>query len=211
MKIYGFPTFNVTKVLLTAEELGLDYEYIALDPLKGETKTPEHLQRHPLGKVPVLEHDGDYYYESAAICRYLARINEPPLYGGNAKEKAGIDQWLDFSTLHIGKWLATFFFQEVVRAKFFGETIDQAQLAEAKEFLDQELPVVDKQLGQSRFLNGEGLSIADIILFSYVQTHEVTSVEIDPYPNLVRWYAEIKQRPSFSAAMSHFPGNKIFG
>ena len=211
MKIYGFPTFNLTKVLLTAEELGLDYEYVALDPSKAEHKTPEHLQRHPLGKVPVLEHEGDYLYESAAICRYLSRIGGSRLYGGDAKAKARIDQWIDFGSLHIGKWLATYFFEEVVKAKFFGGAADQAQLAEAQEFLALQLPLAEMQLAQTNFLAGNEVTLADTIVFSYVQTHEVTSVTIDAYPNLSRWYREIKQRPSFSAAMSHFPGNNIIG
>ncbi|MCF7982099.1 MAG: glutathione S-transferase N-terminal domain-containing protein, partial [Pseudomonadales bacterium] len=131
MKIYGFPTFNLTKVLLTAEELGLDYDYIALDPAKGEHKTPEHLQRHPLGKVPVLEHEGDYLYESAAICRYLSRISDSRLYSGDAKAKAKIDQWIDFGSLHIGKWLASYFFEEIIKTKFYGGSVDHALLAEA--------------------------------------------------------------------------------
>lgn len=58
MKIYGFATCNVTKVILTAQESGLPYEYVVLDPGKSEQKSPEHLQRYPMGKVPVLEREG---------------------------------------------------------------------------------------------------------------------------------------------------------
>ena len=38
MKSYGFPTFNISKVLLTAEFIGRGYETIALDPGKGELR-----------------------------------------------------------------------------------------------------------------------------------------------------------------------------
>ena len=41
MKIYSFPTFNLLKVLLTAEELNLDYELHLLDATKGEHKSPD--------------------------------------------------------------------------------------------------------------------------------------------------------------------------
>lgn len=211
MKIYGFPTFNATKVLLTAEELGLPYEYVALDPTKGEHKSPEHLARHPQGLVPVLEHEGNYYTESAAICRYLARISDSRLYGGDDCQKAAIDRWIDFGTLHIGKNLTTFFFQEVVSPNFFGGETDQQAIAEANEFLSQQLPIADKQLGETRFLAGDELTIADLIVFSFVQIHEVTSADISAYPNLVRWYSEIRERPSFAKAMSHFPSNGLFG
>lgn len=211
MKIYGFPTFNVTKVLLTAEELGIAYEYVALDPTKGETQSPEHRQRHPLGKVPVLEHQGKYLFESVAICRYLSRISDSRLYGGDAWHKALIDQWMDYSTLQIGRWLATFFFQEVVMAKFFGEEIDQARLTEAAELLATQMPVIENHLAQNEFFVGDSLSLADLIAFSYLHTHEKTSVSIEPYANIRRWYGAIKSRPSFTAAMSNFPNNDIFG
>ena len=210
MKIYGFPTFNLTKVLLTAEELGLDYKYVALDVTKGEHKTPEHLKRHPLGKVPVLEDNGTYLYESAAICRYLSRTCGSRLYSGDAMAKAKIDQWIDFGSLHIGRWLTTYFYEEIVKTKFFGGSADQAQLAEAQECLTLHLPLAEVQLGQTNFLAGNEITLADTIIFAYVHTHEVTSVNLDAYPNILRWYTALKQPPSFATAMQHFPGNNIF-
>ena len=80
IKIYGFKTFNLDKVLLTAEELKLDYDYIQLSPANGEHKSPEHLQRHPLGEIPAIEHNGKMLFESNAICRYLAVLKESSLH-----------------------------------------------------------------------------------------------------------------------------------
>lgn len=78
---HGFNlSFNTTKVLYVAEELGVEYRYTALDPSKGEHKTPEHLKRHPMGKTPTLNHDGNCLFESSTICRYLASVENSPLY-----------------------------------------------------------------------------------------------------------------------------------
>ncbi len=204
LKIYGFQSFNTLKVLLTAEELSLSYEFISLDPTKGEHKTPEHMKRHPLGKVPVIEHDGRHLFESNSICRYLASIDKKNLYPEEIWSRAEIDQWVDYSTQHPGKWLAIFFFEEVINKKFHGKKADQAAMKEAQEWLDQQLPVLDNQLGKATFLTGASICIADIITFSYLTTTEVTSLEITKYKYLNRWYGEMKSRPSFANANSKF-------
>ena len=72
LTIYGGSTYNATKVLFTAEELGVPYEYVHLNFVAGEHKSPAHLARHPLGKIPALERDdGPALYDSRVICRFL--------------------------------------------------------------------------------------------------------------------------------------------
>ncbi|MDH3376086.1 MAG: glutathione S-transferase N-terminal domain-containing protein [Gammaproteobacteria bacterium] len=58
---------NITKTVYVAEELGIDFKYTNLDLSKGEHKSPEHLARHPLGKIPTLTHDGETLFESGAF------------------------------------------------------------------------------------------------------------------------------------------------
>lgn len=211
MIIYGFPTFNLTKVLLTAEELELDYQYVALDAAKGEHKSPEHLKRNPLGKVPVLEDKGFLLTESAAICRYLARTQGGKLYAGDTMQKAIIDQWMDFATQHVGKALTTYFYEEVVKVQFFGEVVSQQELDKAQTQLDLELPFVEQRLQASAFLAAEELTLADIVAFAYFNVEAVTSLSFSQYPYIHAWYEKIGARPACRAAMRHFPGGHIFG
>jgi glutathione S-transferase len=56
-------------VLVALEEKGARYRLCAVPP--GTLKTPEHLARHPFGRVPVMEHGSFRLYESQAILRYL--------------------------------------------------------------------------------------------------------------------------------------------
>jgi glutathione S-transferase len=63
-------------VLATLEEKGVSYRLSPVAP--GSMRTPEHLSRHPFGRVPVLEHDGFGLYESQAILRYLDRVLPSP-------------------------------------------------------------------------------------------------------------------------------------
>ena len=56
VRVYGFPMSGYTKsVLVVLKELGVPYELVIVNLMKGEQKKPEYLeQMHPFGLVPVL-------------------------------------------------------------------------------------------------------------------------------------------------------------
>ena len=56
--------------MVLAEKGETDYEHVPVNVLKGEPKQPEHLERHPFGKVPVVDIDGCRIIETPAIARY---------------------------------------------------------------------------------------------------------------------------------------------
>jgi glutathione S-transferase len=60
------------RVVWTLEELGQPYELTVMnwEPASME----EHLVRHPLNRVPVLQDDDGFVFESAAICMHLADL-----------------------------------------------------------------------------------------------------------------------------------------
>ena len=71
--LWGFDgsTYVRTIKMLLAEKGVTQFRQVPLNVLKGEPKKPEHLERHPFGKVPVLDHDGMRILETTAIARYL--------------------------------------------------------------------------------------------------------------------------------------------
>jgi glutathione S-transferase len=72
MRLYHLPPSRSTRVLWLLEEIGQPYE---LTLMKGEDRqTDEHRRRHPLGRVPVLEDDEGFLFESAALCLHLADL-----------------------------------------------------------------------------------------------------------------------------------------
>ena len=73
MTLWGFDasTYVRTVKMVLAEKGVTDFSQVPLNVLAGEPKSPEHLARHPFGKVPVLEHDGLRILETSAIVRYL--------------------------------------------------------------------------------------------------------------------------------------------
>jgi glutathione S-transferase len=57
--------------MLLAEKGFTAFEQVPVNVLKGEPNSPEHLKRHPFGKVPVLDWDGLSILETTAITRFL--------------------------------------------------------------------------------------------------------------------------------------------
>src|SRR5260370_22676162 len=69
--VYSMPASPFGRaVLATLEEKAATYRLLPVAP--GTFRSPEHLARHPFGRVPVLEHDGFSLYESQAILRCAA-------------------------------------------------------------------------------------------------------------------------------------------
>lgn len=198
--IYGTASFNAMKIVAVAEELGLNYDFKFLNLSRGDNQTPEHLKRHPFGKVPVLEHDGFCVFESAAICRYLARVNDNALYSDDIRQASRIDQMMDTFNIHIGRWMAAFFWEEIVCPIHLGRPAKADVLAEAQGFLDRQLPYIDSTLGQNTYLCGSDITLADPFAFSYLQIHEDTSIDLRCYKNIQRWYRHMQQRSAIKTA-----------
>jgi glutathione S-transferase len=88
--LYGFngSTYVRTVRMLLAEK-GAQYEQVPVDVLKGEPHSPEHMARHPFGKVPVVDVDGFRIIETAAITPYLAEtLPGPSFTPDNARDRA---------------------------------------------------------------------------------------------------------------------------
>lgn len=86
--VYGIPGSPFLRgVEIALKEKDVCYHLQVIAP--GEHKQPEHLARHPFGRVPAFEHDGFALYESQAIIRYLDEsFPNPPLTPGNARQRA---------------------------------------------------------------------------------------------------------------------------
>src|SRR5690242_9751250 len=98
----GSPYYR--SALLGLEEKGLTYRPQFLKP--GDSKAPEHLARHPFGRIPVLEHGDFRLYETQAILRYLDTLStRSPLQLPDPKAAArmnqivGIVDWYVFPTI----------------------------------------------------------------------------------------------------------------
>ena len=72
MKLYGYRNGRTLRAAWALEEVGVPYEYVEIDLMRGEGREPKFLEINPAGKVPVLDDDGTIITESAAICMHVA-------------------------------------------------------------------------------------------------------------------------------------------
>ena len=163
LKIYGNKTFNAVKVVMTAEELGMEYEYVVVDFASGEMKSAQYMKIHALGKVPTMEHDGNVIFESNDMYRYLANVAGGKLYSKDPLQASKLDQTVDLIAHHVGKWITTYFFQEIVKKAFHGTEPDADAISEAAGFLAQQLSYLDGLLAGNVFRCDDDISIADCV------------------------------------------------
>jgi glutathione S-transferase len=98
MKLYGYRNGRTLRALWTLEELGVQYEYVEVDVMRGEGREPWFLGINPGGKVPVLDDGGTIITESAAICMHLAESHPQSglLPAPGTPERTDCYKWISF-------------------------------------------------------------------------------------------------------------------
>ena len=195
-KIYGYATQNSKKVLYVAEELGIDYEFEKVDLRKGESRTEDFAKKNIMRKVPVLQHDERFLFESGAICRYLANIQESKLYPCDKFERAVVDQWMDFFSTQLGRWLNTLFFEKLMKPLFNLGTPIQSVIDESSKFVRQNLKTVNFHLENNRYFAGPNFSIADLFAYAYIEQLIPLEFPLEEYPHVANWLNKIAARAS---------------
>ena len=204
-RLHGFLTQNSLKTLYVLEEVAGDFEFQFTDLSKGDQKTEDFSKMTPIGKVPVLEHDGEYLFESGAICRYVANVSDSALYPNDALQRARVDQWMDFFSCHLGHWLNTLFYQIVIKSKFGLGGPDEESVAEARKFASKQLGMLNSHLEGSDWLANDALSIADLFAFAYVEQYRAVGLSLDDCANVKAWFDRIESRPSIANAKARLP------
>ena len=189
-------------VLATLEEKGAPYRLAPMAP--GAHKSPEHLARHPFGRVPVLEHDGFVLYETQAILRYLDRVlPNPALTPADPRRAARMDQVMNVNDWYLFQGVANVIvFHRVVGPRVMGLTPDEAAIEAAMPKARSVFAELARLLGEQGYFAGDSLSLADLLvapqLGFFTQTPE-WSVLGAPHKNLVAWLARMEARPSLKA------------
>jgi glutathione S-transferase len=202
LRLYDDPiSGNGYKVRLALTWLGLPFEYVALDIMKGETRRPAFLALNPNGRIPTLRlDDGTHLAESNAICWYLAE----------GSRLAPADRLSRAQTLH---WM---FFEQyehepnIAVARFWRHLpkMDERQQRELPERMrrgELTLKVMDKHLaGRDFFVSEPGhprgrFGLADISLYAYTHVADEGGFDLAPHSNVRAWLARVEAEPNHIA------------
>ena len=197
----GLSTY-VRTARLVCEEKGADYRLVEIDILKGAHKTPEHLARHPFGRVPAFEHDGFRLYETSAITRYLdAVLPGTSLTPADPKGAARMDQVVAIVDAYgYGAMISACVVQRVV-VPMTGGTTDEAVISAAMPTVEVSLKAFEDLLDGHAWLAGDMLSLADLHLapvMAYFSGTPEGQRLLPDRPRLSAWWKLMSVRPSMA-------------
>ena len=197
LKVWGRATSsNVQKVMWTAAELGLKVERLDLGGTFGGNDTPEYLAMNPNGLVPTVEHEGEVFWESNSVVRYLAgRYGVGTLAPEDLAQRAVAERWMDWLLSTIQQNWATMY-QGLVRTA--PSKRDMVKIDEGIARLGDSYQILDQQLANRAYILGDDLTIADIPLGVSMYRYHELKVERPELPNIDAWYRRLCARPAYA-------------
>jgi glutathione S-transferase len=176
------------------EELGQPYELVVhtRDPITMRSPPPLR-DLHPLGKVPVIEHNGKIVAESGAIIDYLLTTYDDRKLAPRRQD----DDWAEYTELlHYAEGSAAF----PIMAEFIAMTLKQELSPELKKFYSTEtmlqLRYVADRIGRSGYLLERGFSAVDIQM-AYVIDRADSLGLLRGFPSLGAYKERLIARPAY--------------
>ena len=198
------PTPNGWKLTIFLEEAGLPYRIVPVSFADGGQYAPDFLAISPNNRIPALvDHDPAdggaplALFESGAMLHYLARKTGQFL-PADPRGEARVMQWLMWQMAGFGPMLGQHGHFALYADEKHPYAIDRYH-AEARRLYG----VLDGQLGRTgAFVAGEDYTIADMAIFPWAMTHKAQGFTLDDWPQVKRWYAQVRARPALQRGLA---------
>jgi len=181
-------------VFLIAKAIGVDLNIKIMDMAAGEHMKPEYLKMNPAHTVPTMNDNGVVFGESRAISTYLINKYAPdsPLYPKDPAARGLVEARLYFDS---GLFTA---FRGAMYPLLFEKNLE-AHLAGIPK-VQENLQLLETFLGQSTYVAGDQLTIADLSVVANVSTlDEGGVIDFSAYPKIKAWLAKMKALPCYEA------------
>jgi maleylpyruvate isomerase len=180
---------------------GLAFEYRAVNLLEGAQFGPEHRARSPLGAVPALEvaeEDASrVLVQSMAILEWLEeRVPVPPLLPRDPLGRARVRSLAE----HVNSSIQPY--QNAAPLKWLRERQQGLDKEWVRHWIAFGLEGLERAVkdGAGRYAHGDGPTLADLYLVPQLYGARRFSVDLAPYPTLVRIEAACRELPAFRRA-----------
>jgi GST-like protein len=202
IELYTWGTPNGRKASIMLEEVGLPYNVHKVDIGKGDQFKPEYVAINPYSKIPaIIDPEGPdgkplTLFESGAILVYLSG-KTGKLLPAAARGKYLTLQWLMFQMGAVGP-----FFGQVHHFLRAAKVEVPYAIERYVKEKDRVYGVLDRRLGEARYLAGDAYTIADIATYPWVARHEWHKTDLNLFPNVKRWFDAIGARPAVQRGMA---------
>lgn len=206
LTVWGIGTSRTMRAHWMLLELGLAYECHPIQSRTGETLTDEFKQLNPRHKIPVLCHGSLILTESAAIIQYLSETfpNAKEIYVANdAASRAKLNEWCYFIMSELDAGSLYVIRRHDGLQQIYGAAPNAVE--SAKNYFLHNLEAMASRIGgDSSYLLGDRLSVADILLMTCLDWAVLCDI---PLPETVsRYRRRVALRPAYQAALNkNFP------
>ncbi|HEX8446725.1 MAG TPA: glutathione S-transferase family protein [Sphingomonas sp.] len=196
--LYGHPFSRTQRNIWMLGELGIPYDLVPVDFLKGEAQTPAFLAINPNGRVPAfVDDDGTTLFESLAINLYLSRRHGGALAAAGLVEESQAVQW--------SLWVANEVDVPLLLAAmnhhlFVPEERDPAEAEMALTKLARPFGVLDGLLRDRPYLLGDRFTVADVNVAGVMTLIPICGIPTAPFPHMTAWLHRCHERPAARAA-----------
>lgn len=198
-KLYHSPGSCSVAAHIALEEIGADYEAIVVATEKGEQRSPEHLARNPLGRVPVLETDNGPLTELPAILAYLA-VTHP---GSNLQPTGTWDlARLQSFNAFMSSTVHPHFAHNNRPARWVDSEAAQAEVvAKARTTVADLYRMLDDRI-VGPWVMGEQFTTADPYLYAITRWLPRAEIDIARYPKVAAYFAAMNARPAVQRVLA---------
>ena len=205
--VYFWPTPNGAKITIALEEMGLDYNLIAVNIGKGDQFKPEFLAISPNNRMPaIVDPDGPdgkpiSVFESGAILQYLGRKTGKFYPTNDPRAQVQVEEWLYWQMAGLGPMAGQPLVLGDIAVRAVGHlTLVGEHLARVAAEVVRLAGVLDKRLEGREFLAGD-YSIADMACYPWVRGMAFLNPGIhEGFDNLLAWVDRIGARDAVKVA-----------
>jgi glutathione S-transferase len=205
--LYGFQRstyVNVARVLLIAKGVPFTFH-----DTEDEMYSDEHLERHPFGRVPALQHGDFWVYETSAIAMYIEEnFDGPRLLPHDVRKRAAAHQWISNLNAYFYPYIIFHLVHERLVFGELGIPADEAVIAEALPKIEKCLDLMTTALKGREYLVDEIATMADYFLLPTLTALSMVpegTTLLQRFPSVVAWLTRMGHLPAVIELRASLP------